>query len=64
MGVEVVVREIDGGRAVEMAHVPGHVILEAGGHSYLFDEALFLHAVKRLMGISLVIMGMADMDVS
>lgn len=48
-------KEYDGGRSVEMQSAPDFVFLEAGGHCYAFDRGLFLHGVKKLLGISLVI---------
>ena len=55
-GMSVVsVREYDGGRSVEMERTPGFVILETGSQAFAFDEHHFLHQVKRLFGISLII---------
>lgn len=54
-GTSVTVREYDGGREVEMAKLPGLVVLEAGEHAYAFDSAIFLHQVKKLFGLAIVV---------
>lgn len=48
-------KEYDGGRSVDMQVAPDFVFLEAGGHCYAFDRGLFLHGVKKLLSLSLVI---------
>lgn len=49
------IKEYDGGRAVEMQRTADLVFLEAGGHAYAFDAGLFLHAMKRLLAISVIL---------
>lgn len=55
MSMSVQVREFDGGRTVEMTKTPGFVVLETGSQAFAFDEAQFLHQIKRLFGIAFVV---------
>lgn len=48
-------KEFDGGRSVDMQSAPDFVFLEAGGHCYAFDRAMFLHAVTKVLGISVIL---------
>lgn len=49
------IREYDGGRGVDIDVTPDFVFIEAGGHCYAFDKAMFLHQVKRAFGIAFIV---------
>lgn len=55
MGQTVVVKEVDGGRSVEVEVSDGYVYLETGDHCYMFDKALVLHAMKKAFRISVIL---------
>lgn len=55
MGKTVVVKEVDGGRSVELEVTSDLVFLEAGGHCFVFDKALVLHAVKKAFNVSVIL---------
>ena len=55
MGRTVVVKEVDGGRSVEVEVTPDLVFLEAGGHCFVFDKALVIHAMKKAFNISVIL---------
>jgi hypothetical protein len=52
--VSVAIREFDGARDVQMSSDSYFVFLEAAGHCYAFDRALFLHGMKRALGESIL----------
>jgi hypothetical protein len=54
-GETVVLHEYDGGRAVEFQQVGDFVVMETGRHAFAFDAALFRHAMKRALGVTLMI---------
>ena len=55
MGLTVRVREFDGGRRLEMTKVPGFVVLDTGSQAFAIDEAHFMHQIKRLMRVSVIL---------
>ncbi|WP_217181630.1 hypothetical protein [Streptomyces sp. AC495_CC817] len=55
MGQIVVVKEVDGGREVEMEVTPEYLYLETGEHCYIFDRAIVLHAMKKMFRISVIL---------
>lgn len=55
MGQTVVVKEVHGGRSVEVEVTPEYVYMDAGGHSFIFDRALVLHAMKKAFRISVIL---------
>lgn len=55
MRTAVQIKEFDGGRTVEMAKMPGFIVLETGSQAFAFDEAQFLHQMKRLFRVSVIL---------
>lgn len=55
MGKAVVVKEVDGGRSVEIEVTSDLVFMEAGGHCFMFDKALVLHAMQKAFNISVIL---------
>ena len=49
------VKEYDGARSVQVDAVGDFVILDTGDHAYTFDRGIVLHAMKRILGIALII---------
>lgn len=49
------IKEFDGGREVSVDMGPDFLVLEAGPHVYTFDPSTFLHAIKKVYKIALVI---------
>lgn len=53
--MSVSIKEYDGGRSAEISSDPDFVYLEVSGRCMAFDRAMFLHGVKKALGIAFVI---------
>lgn len=53
--MEVQIREYDGVRSVTIATAPNLVFVEAGGKSYAIDRGIFLHGIKKALGLAFVV---------
>lgn len=48
------VKEFDGARSVQINAAGDFVILDTGDHAYAFDRGILLHALKRALGIAVI----------
>ncbi|WP_406245900.1 hypothetical protein ACI7YT_12730 [Microbacterium sp. M] len=53
MGVHI--REFDGARGVDVEVAGDFVVIEVASHAYAFDRSLFLHGIKKALGIAFVV---------
>lgn len=49
------IKEFDGGRSMEIEADPNFVYVEMRGMVLSLDRSLFLHAMKRALGIALIV---------
>lgn len=49
------VKEHDGGGEIGMELAHDLVFIDAGGHTYAFDQQIFLRAVSRMLNISVIL---------